>query len=78
MMSWFEIKAVFGHHHSSRHYRTVIGAIPGAGANISSFMAYERGAKTSRSKTPERYGRALLKALSPPEASNNAVSGGQP
>lgn len=52
----------------------VIGVIPGAGAAIASFVAYQQ----SRifSKTPELYGTGYIKGLIAPESANNGVTSG--
>ena len=52
----------------------VIGVIPGAGAAIASFVAYQQ----SRifSKTPERYGTGHIEGLIAPESANNGVTSG--
>jgi len=52
----------------------VIGVVPGAGAAIASFVAYQQ----SRffSKTPELYGTGHVEGLIAPEAANNGVTSG--
>ena len=52
----------------------LIGVIPGAGAAIASFVAYQQ----SRifSKTPERYGTGHIEGLIAPESANNGVTSG--
>jgi putative tricarboxylic transport membrane protein len=52
----------------------VIGVIPGAGASIASFVAYQQ----SRifSKTPELYGTGHPEGLIAPESANNGVTSG--
>lgn len=52
----------------------VIGVVPGAGASIASFVAYQQ----SRffSKTPERYGTGHVEGLVAPESANNGVTSG--
>jgi putative tricarboxylic transport membrane protein len=52
----------------------VIGVIPGAGASIASFVAYQR-SKTF-SKTPELYGTGHPEGLIAPESANNGVTSG--
>ena len=52
----------------------VIGVVPGAGASIASFVAYQQ-SKTF-SKTPERYGTGHVEGLIAPESSNNGVTSG--
>ncbi len=52
----------------------VVGVIPGAGAAIASFVAYQQ----SRifSKTPELYGTGHIEGLIAPESANNGVTSG--
>ena len=52
----------------------VIGVIPGAGASIASFVAYQQ--SRSYSKTPELYGTGHPEGLIAPEAANNEVTSG--
>ena len=52
----------------------VIGVIPGAGAAIASFVAYQQ-SKTF-SKTPELYGTGHIEGLIAPESANNGVTSG--
>ena len=53
---------------------TFIGIIPGAGAGIASFIAYNEEKRWS--KTPEAFGKGIEEGVAAPEASNNAVVGG--
>ncbi len=52
----------------------VIGVVPGAGASIASFVAYQQ-SKTF-SKTPELYGTGHVEGLIAPESANNGVTSG--
>ncbi|NNU81088.1 hypothetical protein HMH01_11640 [Halovulum dunhuangense] len=52
----------------------VIGVIPGAGASIASFVAYQQ--SRTFSKTPEKYGTGHPEGLIAPEAANNGVTSG--
>jgi len=52
----------------------VIGVVPGAGAAIASFVAYQQ--SKSYSKTPELYGTGHVEGLIAPEAANNGVTSG--
>ena len=52
----------------------VIGVIPGAGASIASFVAYQQ--SKTYSKTPELYGTGHPEGLIAPEAANNGVTSG--
>jgi len=51
-----------------------IGAIPGAGASIASFVAYQQ--SRSFSKDPDGYGKGKPEGVLAPEAANNGVSSG--
>jgi len=53
---------------------TLIGALPGAGANIASFVAYSE-AKRSSKKSHE-YGTGVIEGIAACESANNAVTGG--
>jgi putative tricarboxylic transport membrane protein len=52
----------------------VIGVIPGAGASIASFVAYQQ--SRTFSKTPEKYGTGHIEGLIAPESANNGVTSG--
>jgi putative tricarboxylic transport membrane protein len=51
-----------------------IGVLPGAGATISTFLAYA--AEKRLSKTPEKFGQGMIAGVAAPEAANNASTGG--
>ena len=52
----------------------IIGVVPGAGAAIASFVAYQQSRMFSR--TPELYGTGHIEGLIAPEAANNGVTSG--
>ena len=52
----------------------IIGVIPGAGASIASFVAYQQ--SRAFSKTPEKYGTGHIEGLVAPESANNGVTSG--
>jgi putative tricarboxylic transport membrane protein len=52
----------------------VIGVVPGAGAAIAAFVAYQQ--SRTFSKTPELYGTGHIKGLVAPESANNGVTSG--
>ena len=52
----------------------VIGVVPGAGAAIASFVAYQQ--SRTFSKTPELYGTGHVEGLIAPESANNGVTSG--
>ena len=52
----------------------LIGVVPGAGAAIASFVAYQQ--SRMMSKTPEKYGTGHVPGLIAPESANNGVTSG--
>ena len=55
-------------------YGVLVGAIPGVGAEGSTWLAYATMKK--KSKNPEEYGTGIPEGILTPESSNNAVTGG--
>lgn len=53
---------------------TGIGAIPGTGGPIATFIAYDHARRFS--KHPERFGKGSIEGVIAPETTNNAVTGG--
>jgi putative tricarboxylic transport membrane protein len=53
---------------------TIVGAIPGTGSVIASFLSYDTAKK--RSKHPEEFGYGSLEGVAASESANNAVTGG--
>jgi putative tricarboxylic transport membrane protein len=53
---------------------TIIGAIPGTGGDIASWIGYNEAKRWS--KTPEKFGDGAIEGIAGPEAANNAISGG--
>jgi putative tricarboxylic transport membrane protein len=51
-----------------------IGALPGAGATIASFISYAMEKRFS--KRPDRFGKGAIEGVAGPEAANNASAGG--
>ena len=51
-----------------------IGAVPGAGGSVASFLAYDQARRIS--KTPEKFGSGHGEGVIASEASNNAMTGG--
>jgi putative tricarboxylic transport membrane protein len=51
-----------------------IGVVPGAGASIAAFVAYQQSRLWS--KTPEKYGTGIAEGVIAPEAANNGVTSG--
>lgn len=52
----------------------VIGAIPGGGSTIASFVSYTLAKATSRH--PEKFGKGSMEGVAAPEAANNSEAGG--
>lgn len=52
---------------------TVIGAVPGTGAAIASFLSYSEARRASRH--PEEFGKGSLEGIAASEAGNNGVTG---
>ncbi|MGI6169197.1 MAG: tripartite tricarboxylate transporter permease [Christensenellales bacterium] len=50
-----------------------VGLLPGAGPNISAFIAYNDAKK--HSKHPEEFGKGAIEGVAAPEAANNATTG---
>ncbi|MCT4371631.1 tripartite tricarboxylate transporter permease [Yangia mangrovi] len=59
---------------SSTIIGVIVGAIPGAGGSISSFISYDQARRMSR--TPEKFGTGAPEGLIASESSNNATAGG--
>lgn len=53
---------------------TIVGAIPGAGANIAGWLSYDQERRWS--KEPESFGQGQIKGVAAPEAANSASVGG--
>lgn len=53
---------------------TFIGALPGAGASVASFICYNQ--VKSMSKEPEKFGTGCVEGVAAAESSNNGVTGG--
>jgi putative tricarboxylic transport membrane protein len=52
----------------------VIGALPGAGATVASFLSY--GLEKAVSRHPEKFGTGVIEGVAAPEGANNADAGG--
>lgn len=53
---------------------TIVGIIPGTGASIATFVAYDVEKKSS--KNPEAFGTGVDEGIAAPESSNNGITGG--
>lgn len=69
-----DVKRVFPTMLRSSVIGTVIGAIPGTGGDIASWVSYNEAKRWS--KHPEEFGSGAPEGIAAPEAANNAISGG--
>jgi putative tricarboxylic transport membrane protein len=72
-VSWAEWRGCFKTIIRSSLIGTGIGALPGVGAVVASFLGYAAAKRAS--KTPEQFGTGLLEGVAAVEAANSAVSG---
>ena len=72
--SWSDIKRSGKHIVKSGIIGTIIGAIPGAGADIACFVAYAEAKRSS--KNYDEFGKGAIEGVAAPESANNAVGGG--
>lgn len=59
---------------SSSLIGSIVGAIPGAGGSIASFLAYDQAKRMS--KTPEKFGKGTPEGVVACESANNGMTGG--
>ncbi len=69
-----DVKTIFPTMLRSSVIGTVIGAIPGTGGDIASWVSYNEAKRWS--KHPEEFGNGAPEGVAAPEAANNAISGG--
>lgn len=72
--TWEDTKRVFPTMLRSSVIGTIVGAIPGTGGDIASWVSYNEAKRWS--KHPEMFGDGAPEGIAAPEAANNAVSGG--
>ena len=72
-MHWADFKAMIPYVFSGAAIGTVIGALPGLNAAVSSMLNY--GFAKRISKTPERFGKGSLRGVAAAEAGNNGTVG---
>lgn len=72
--SWTDMKRIFPTILRSSFIGTFIGAVPGTGGDIASFISYNEAKRWSKHK--EEFGKGAVEGVAAPEAGNNAVSGG--
>lgn len=73
-LKWSEFKTLIVTIIRSAGIGTFIGMIPGAGGDITSFVAYNEAKRFSKNK--EEFGKGAMKGVAAPEAANNSVTGG--
>ncbi|MEW9672632.1 tripartite tricarboxylate transporter permease [Ammoniphilus sp. 3BR4] len=73
-IKWAELKQLGGTLLRSSSIGTAVGAIPGAGADIASWVSYDVAKRTA--KKEERIGEGNIKGVAASEAANNANVGG--
>ena len=74
VLPWSRLRGYWGLMTRASIIGTIIGAVPGGGGPIASFLAYDHARRFS--KRPEDYGRGEIGGVVAPEAANNAVMGG--
>ena len=72
--SWDEAKQCLSTIFRGGVIGTLIGALPGTGADIAAFVSY--GEAKRWSKHPEKFGTGTLEGIAAPESANNGVCGG--
>lgn len=70
-LSWVEYRDCIKTMIRSSIAGTAVGAMPGLGAPVASFFAYDQAKK--RSKTPEEFGKGKLEGIAAAESANSAV-----
>lgn len=73
---WRELKSLWVSMIRSGFIGTFIGIIPGAGADIASFVSYNEGKRWSRKEDRATFGKGNPKGIASAEAANNGVTGG--
>lgn len=73
-LKWSEWRGQFLNLLRSAGLGSLVGVLPGVGANVGSILAY--GAAKARSRTPERFGQGCDEGVVASEAANNATVGG--
>lgn len=73
-LKWTEFRTLIATILRSAGIGTFIGMIPGAGGDITAFVAYNEAKRFSKNK--KEFGKGSLKGVAAPEAANNSVTGG--
>lgn len=69
-----DIKTVIGILIKSTFIGTFVGALPGAGGDIASFVCYNEAKRSS--KHPEKFGTGIIEGVAAAESGNNSSTGG--
>lgn len=72
--NWQEVKSLFKPTLIASAIAIIVGAIPAAGGDVATIIAWGQGRKTS--KHPEEYGKGSLEGLAIASCANNGVIGG--
>lgn len=73
-LKWHEFKGLIGTILRSSGIGTFTGMIPGAGADIAAFVAYNEAKRFAKHK--DEFGKGDLRGVAAPEAAGNSVTGG--
>jgi putative tricarboxylic transport membrane protein len=73
-LKWSEFKGLIATILRSSGIGTFIGMIPGAGADIAAFVAYNEAKRFSKDK--QEFGKGDMRGVAAPESANNSVTGG--
>ena len=73
-LKWSEFRTIIGTILRSAGIGTATGIIPGAGADIAAFVAYNEAKRFAKNK--EVFGHGDLRGVAAPEAAGNSVTGG--
>ncbi|MBY0223474.1 tripartite tricarboxylate transporter permease [Sporosarcina aquimarina] len=73
-LKWLEFKGLIGTILRSAGIGTFTGMVPGAGADIAAFVAYNEAKRFAKNK--EEFGKGDLRGVAAPEAAGNSVTGG--
>ena len=73
-LSWREFKRCFKSMMIGSGIGIMIGAIPGIGSSVSSWLSYKTA--KDRARHPKLWGTGIVEGVAAPEAGNNAVCGG--
>jgi len=73
-LKWSEFKSLITTILRSAGIGTFVGMIPGAGADITAFIAYNEAKRFSKDKS--NFGKGEMKGIAAPEAANSSLTGG--